>query len=94
MGKRTMFAVTSTTIRAFLIAHAFLGAVAILAMCFARDASAQQMRLTEAQSTARARQIVSRMTLQEKIAQLHGARDDTHDRVVLGLPQLTETRII
>jgi beta-glucosidase len=37
---------------------------------------------------ARARQIVSRMTLDEKIAQLHGVRDQDDYRVVPGLPRL------
>ena len=36
----------------------------------------------------RARDIVSRMTLDEKIAQLHGFRDATHNRIVLGIPRL------
>jgi beta-glucosidase len=37
---------------------------------------------------ARARQIVAQMTLDEKIAQLHGIRDKTDYRVVPGLPRL------
>src|SRR5919108_5739960 len=36
----------------------------------------------------RAREIVSRMTLEEKISQLHGFRDATHNRIVLGIPRL------
>lgn len=36
----------------------------------------------------RAREIVSRMTLDEKISELHGFRDATHNRIVLGIPRL------
>lgn len=37
---------------------------------------------------ARARQIVAQMTLDEKIAQLHGIKDKTNFRIVPGLPRL------
>lgn len=36
----------------------------------------------------RARAIVSQMTLDEKVQELHGFRDANHDRVVLGIPSL------
>ncbi len=36
----------------------------------------------------RAREIVIRMTLDEKLAELHGIRDATHDRYVPGVPRL------
>src|SRR5207237_4806806 len=36
----------------------------------------------------RARKIVSRMALDEKIEQLRGFRDATHNRIVLGIPRL------
>ena len=36
----------------------------------------------------RAREIVSQMTLDEKIQELHGVRDANHFRVVLGIPRL------
>lgn len=36
----------------------------------------------------RAREIVSQMTLDEKIQELHGVRDPEHYRVVLGIPRL------
>lgn len=39
-------------------------------------------------SETRARDLVSRMTLDEKIEQLHGIRDDTHYRFVPPLPRL------
>jgi beta-glucosidase len=37
---------------------------------------------------ARARKIVGQMTLEEKIAQLHGIKDETHYRIVPGLSRL------
>lgn len=39
-------------------------------------------------SDARAREIVSRMTLDEKLSELHGLRDATHNRFVPGIPRL------
>ena len=53
--------------------------------------SARAEEKTAAQSTdfdARARQIVAQMTLDEKIAQLHGIKDKNNFRVVPGLPRL------
>jgi beta-glucosidase len=47
-----------------------------------------QQRVPHAQAVARARQIVARMTLDEKIAQLHGIRDAENFRVIPGLPRL------
>src|SRR5277367_256499 len=37
---------------------------------------------------ARARQIVAQMTLDEKIAELHGTQNKTNFRVVVGIPRL------
>lgn len=51
-------------------------------------ALAQQAHVSHAQAVARARQIVAKMTLDEKIAQLHGIQDATDFRVVPGLPRL------
>lgn len=58
--------------------------------------SAQQKRLSWSEAVSRAKEIVSRMSLDEKIAQLHGIQDQTHYRVVpglsrLGIPALTIT---
>ena len=50
--------------------------------------SSQQTTLSHRQATARARRLVARMTLAEKIAQLHGIRDAAHYRFVPGLPRL------
>ncbi len=56
--------------------------------CLATALAAQQTRITHAQAVVRARQIVARMTLDEKIAQLHGIRDANDFRVIPGLPRL------
>lgn len=63
-------------------------AVMVCSVWFAAGAFAQPMHLSYAQAVARARRLVSRMTLDEKIAQLHGIQDATHYRYVPGLPQL------
>jgi len=55
---------------------------------FAAMLSAQQTHVAHAQAVARARQIVARMTLDEKIAQLHGIRDANDFRVIPGLARL------
>ena len=51
-------------------------------------AGAQQVRVSHVQAVERAKQIVAKMTLDEKIAQLHGIRDPENYRVVPGLPRL------
>ena len=51
-------------------------------------AGAQAPMPQPADFEARARQIVAQMTLDEKIAQLHGIRDAANYRVVPGLPRL------
>lgn len=52
------------------------------------SARAQQTHVTHAQAMARARQIVAKMTLDEKIAELHGVHDATRYRMVPGIPRL------
>lgn len=49
---------------------------------------AQQVHVSHAQAVARARQIVARMTLDEKITELHGVHDATRYRMVPGVPRL------
>ena len=60
----------------------------IFTLFLAIAAPALQTHLSHEQATARARQLVARMTLDEKIAQLHGIRDAAHYRLVPGLPRL------
>ena len=62
--------------------------VALTQLLFPRSARAQAPAPQPADSEARARQIVAQMTLDEKIAQLHGIRDANNYRVVPGLPRL------
>jgi beta-glucosidase len=49
---------------------------------------AQQVHVSHAQAVARARQIVGRMTMDEKISELHGVHDATRYRMVPGVPRL------
>ena len=61
---------------------------ALIAAGFSADTHAQQAHVTHAQAVARARQIVVKMTLDEKIAELHGVHDATRYRMVPGVPRL------
>jgi beta-glucosidase len=64
-------------------------AVAVLiAAGFSAAVPAQQARASHAQAVARARQIVTKMTLDEKITELHGVHDATRYRMVPGVPRL------
>ena len=54
----------------------------------AQSAASQSAASQSQQDEARARQLVAQMTLDEKIAQLHGIHDQTNYRVVPGLPRL------
>ena len=71
----------------------FLGSTAIavaalIAAGFSAAAEAQQAHVTHAQAVAGARQIVAKMTLDEKIMELHGVHDATRYRMVPGAPRL------
>ena len=57
--------------------------LAVVAMFLPLLAHAQMQDLD-----ARARQIVSQMTLDEKISQLHGTKNDVQYRIVVGVPRL------
>lgn len=63
-------------------------AVMICFVWFSAGSFAQQTHLSYEEAIVRARQLVSRMTLEEKITELHGIRDATHYRYVPGLPSL------
>ncbi len=66
-----------------------LSAAAIfLAISLASAAPAQQPRMTHEQAVARARQLVAKMTLDEKITELHGIHDAGNYRVIPGIPRL------
>jgi len=59
-----------------------------VAASLASAALAQQTRMTHEQAVARARRLVAKMTLDEKIAELHGIHDADHYRVIPGIPRL------
>jgi len=60
----------------------------VAAIFIPSSARAQQPRMTHAQAVARARAIVAKMTLEEKITELHGIRTPDQYRVVPGIPRL------
>ena len=64
-------------------------AASLYALCApAPAASAQEVHMTYAAAAARARAIVARMTLDEKISGLHGIHTPTEYRIVPGVPRL------
>jgi beta-glucosidase len=68
--------------------YVFLTALAILVFSLTALAQAQQSAVTQQQAVERARQIVAQMTLEEKIAELHGVHDAARYRMVPGVPRL------
>jgi beta-glucosidase len=67
----------------------FLPSISSIALLAAHLAAlAQHHPINDYQAAFRARQLVARMTIEEKIAQVHGIRDATHYRLVPGLPRL------
>ena len=66
----------------------FLLTMVFLAVSMAAATPVPQAHLSHAQATAHARQLVARMTLDEKITELHGIGDATHYRVVPGVARL------
>lgn len=62
--------------------------MALIAVGISAAAPAQQAHVSHAQAVARARQIVAKMTLDEKIGSLHGVHDTTRYRMVPGVPRL------
>jgi beta-glucosidase len=77
-----------TAMQIYPARHALFCMVCLFAFGVAADAVAQQASLTPVQAVERSRQLVSAMTLGEKVAQLHGIRDAEHYRVVPGVPRL------
>ncbi len=68
--------------------YVFAVFAAVLAFTSPKASQAQQGHVTHAQAVARARQIVAKMTLDEKITELHGVHDATRYRMVPGVPRL------
>jgi beta-glucosidase len=65
-----------------------MAVAALIAVGFSAVAAAQQAHVSHVQAVARARQIVAKMTLDEKISELHGVHDATRYRMVPGVPRL------
>lgn len=61
---------------------------AIFGACTSISAQAQQSRMSHAQAVARAKAIVAKMTLDEKITELHGIHTPSEFRIVPGIPRL------
>jgi len=61
---------------------------ALFAACSSTTGWTQQIHMSHERAVAQARQIVARMTLDEKIAELHGVHDAARYRMVPGVPRL------
>jgi beta-glucosidase len=68
-----------------LLRYLFVPTLPVLMLCAAAQA---QTHISQDQAVKRAQAIVAKMTLDEKITELHGIRDATDYRVVPGLPRL------
>jgi beta-glucosidase len=64
--------------------------IAGLVLCafFSSSPAPAQQHIPHAQAVARARALVAKMTLDEKITELHGIRDPQNYRVIHGIPRL------
>ncbi len=62
--------------------------LALIILVSAQPARAQKTRISHAQAVARAKAIVAKMTLDEKIAELHGVGSPSEFRIVPGIPRL------
>lgn len=58
------------------------------ALLWISSAGAQQSHVTPQQARQRAQEIVARMTLSEKVSQMHGVQTPSLDRIVPGVPRL------
>jgi beta-glucosidase len=83
-----LFSSAISPLRNFASGHFFPAIAFIFAIAVSAAAFAQQTHVTHAQAVARARQIVAKMTLDEKITELHGVHDATRYRMVPGVPRL------
>jgi len=71
----------------FLLFPAVVFAV-LLGAFSAAPAGAQQAHMTYAQAVAKAKAVVAKMTLDEKVTELHGIRTPTFFRYIPGIPRL------
>jgi beta-glucosidase len=84
--KRESFQETSIRFGFVFIFASFL--VAASGASLVAQAKPTQTRMTHAQAVARAKAIVAKMTLDEKITELHGIHTPTEYRIVPGIPRL------
>jgi len=87
-SRTTMETTLAAKLRLHFPEYVFLAVAAVFAVGFCAVSSAQQARVTHAQAVERARQIVAKMTLDEKITEMHGVHDATRYRMVPGIPRL------
>jgi beta-glucosidase len=80
--------VSTWLLRSRRFEYVFILAVSIFVAGFTAPVRAQQTHVTHAQAVERAKQIVAKMTLEEKITELHGVHDATRYRMVPGVPRL------
>jgi beta-glucosidase len=78
----------ASSLRIPFLASVSCAIAVFVAAGFSAAAPAQQAHVSHAQAVARARQIVAKMTLDEKISSLHGVHDATRYRMVPGVPRL------
>src|ERR1017187_7743064 len=84
-------AVMKTELELKPVRSALVRAMAVIMLvcgCMPAQTARQSERLSHQQATTRARQLVARMTLEEKFAQVHGIKDATRFRFVPGVPRL------
>ncbi len=62
--------------------------LSVAVVIFNIAAFGQHRSMSHAEASARAQRLVARMSLEQKIAQVHGIHDATHARFVPGIPQL------
>src|ERR1035441_1815646 len=72
----------------WLAAVCYVAVVMLLCGRLPALATRQRVYVSHEQATMHARQLVARMTLDEKLAQVHGIKDATHFRLVSGVPRL------
>jgi len=75
-------------LKARLIEYVFFVLAVLTGAGITAGGRAQQAHVTHTQAMERAKQIVAKMTLNEKIAELHGVHDATRYRMVPGVPRL------
>lgn len=76
------------SLRNGIFCFSFLAITAVFSTCLTCQAQAQRTHMSHTQAVARAKAIVAKMTLDEKITELHGIHTPTEFRIVPGIPRL------